>query len=576
MYRTRSMAAAALAALLSIAGCSDDETGPTPQPVIGVTVTALSSTSVRISFNSRAGDDRYRIERAEGATGTFAAAGTVDAPATAGAVTFTDNTLKVATLYRYRVFTVIGSSESVASSEANTTTLGLGNAAADITADITTSRTLFADTVYTLKGFVHVLNGATLTIQPGTKIVGDFNTLGSSLFILRGAKIQAVGTAALPIVFTSSQPAGSRKPGDWGGLVIVGNAPINRSGTVNVEGTTAASGINNYPVPFSGGTVAADNSGTLAYVRIEFAGWDPSGGSNQEINSFTFAAVGSGTRGSFLQAVAGLDDAFEWFGGSGDWDHLVSYEAVDDIFDMSTGFTGRIQFAIGFNSTQLTAVTGRGVPASDPQGIENDGCDASAAGCDNGFNSLPLTVPVVANFTLIGTGDVATSNANGGHGMVLRRGTGGFYVNGVVARWPRSGTSVRDAETFTRAGGTNIPNLATADLAVKNVVYAENAVIFQTGQAGDFDLVGNSLTSATGNAASLFTLLPATGATPSSVTAFDWTPPATSPAATGGLTAFTGKLQAAAGSFVTGTAYRGAADPNGPKWWQGWTAYYRN
>ena len=88
-----------------------------------------------------------------------------------------------------------------------------------------------ADTVYTLKGFIHVTNGATLTIQPGTKIQGDFNTLGSSLFIMRGAKINAVGTADLPIVFTSSRAAGQRQPGDWGGLILVGNAPSNRSGT---------------------------------------------------------------------------------------------------------------------------------------------------------------------------------------------------------------------------------------------------------------------------------------------------------------------------------------------------------
>src|ERR687887_595342 len=108
---------------------------------------------------------------------------------------------------------------------------------ATITSDITSDRTFFAETTYTLSGFIHVANGATLTIQPGTKIIGDYSVVGSSLFILRGAKIIARGTAQAPIVFTSSQPAGSRQPGDWGGLIIVGNGIINRTDPVILEGT---------------------------------------------------------------------------------------------------------------------------------------------------------------------------------------------------------------------------------------------------------------------------------------------------------------------------------------------------
>jgi hypothetical protein len=104
-----------------------------------------------------------------------------------------------------------------------------------INADITSDRTLYADTVYTLSGFVHVANGATLTIEPGTVIQGDFDVLGSSLFVLRGATIDANGTAADPIVFTSSRPVGQRQAGDWGGLIIIGNGVINRTGDVQLE-----------------------------------------------------------------------------------------------------------------------------------------------------------------------------------------------------------------------------------------------------------------------------------------------------------------------------------------------------
>jgi hypothetical protein len=161
---------------------------------------------------------------------------------------------------------------------------------------------------------------------------------------------------------------------------------------------------------------------------------------------------------------------------------------------------------------------------------------------------------------------------------MLRRGTGGFYVNGVVSRWARAAFSVRDGDTYVRAGSTAIPNLATADFALRNILLTENAAAFQTGGSATqntFDVTGNALEAATGATSALFTALPASGATPTTAT-LDWTPPSASPAATGGLTTFAGKLATAAGTVVTGTAYRGAANPAGTKWWQGWTTYARN
>jgi hypothetical protein len=529
---------------------------------------------------SRAGDNNYSIERAEGATGTFAQVGTLQAPAAATQLTFADTGLKAQTLYRYRVITIVGSAQSTPSSELTVTTLAFGSFSADITGDITTNRTLSSDTTYTLKGFIHVTNGATLTVKPGTKIQGDFNTLGSSLFIMRGARIDAQGTADAPIVFTSSRPAGQRQPGDWGGLILIGNAPINRTGSVEIEGsgtdgTTVVSG-KNYQVLYSGGTTATDNSGTLRYVRVEFAGFAPS--LNNELNSFTFAAVGSGTRASYLQSMGGLDDAFEFFGGGFDADHLVAYETGDDMFDMSEGFNGRLQYLIGFNSVQLTPRSGAGSLATDLEGIENDGCNGS--GCDNGFNQQPFTVPVVANFTLVGCGDVACVGSGGGFGMMLRRGTGGYYINGVVARFPRAGVSLRDAETFLRAGSALTPDLTTADLAIRNVLFADIAsTVFQAGTnpvQNSLDLSGNILTNSSATAASLFTALPAQGAVPSGVAAFDWTPTAASAIATGGMANFNGKLASKAAAAVAPTSYLGAAQPGGAKWWAGWTVYFRN
>jgi hypothetical protein len=571
----------AAAALMLAAACSDN-TGPSaPNPILGLSPTATSSSSIQLTFNSTSGDQSYDIERAEGATGAYTQIATVPAPATPGPVTYVDTNLKVNTLYRYHVITNRDGLRSIPSGEASATTLGFGNAATDVTTDITTNRTFSADTIYTLKGFIHVANGATLTIQAGTTIKGDFSTLGSSLWILRGAKIQAVGTAEAPIVLTSSRPAGQRQPGDWGGLIIIGNAINNRSGTVEVEGSgtdgTAVVGGKNYQVLYSGGTVATDNSGTLSYVRVEFAGFAPS--LNNELNSFTFAAVGSGTRASYLQSLAGLDDAFEFFGGGFDADHLVAYETGDDMYDMSEGWVGRLSFLIGFNSVQLTPRTGAGFFASDLEGIENDGCNGS--GCDLGFNQSPFTVPLVSNFTLIGCGDVACVGSGGGFGMMLRRGTGGYYVNGVLARFPRAGISLRDAETFARAGSVATPDAATADLAVRNVFFADVAnTIFQAGGGSttqnSFDLAGNNLTNSTATTTSLFTSVPAQGAIPSGVAAFDWTPAASSPIATGGLATLPGKIGTKGGTVVPGTTYVGAAAPGGAKWWSGWTAYSRN
>jgi len=574
-------------ATFALTACSSDDnpTDNSVPPVLGVQAAlnqASPTSSIVVTFQSRSGDNSYNIERATGASGgTFAPVGTQQAPATVGTVTFTDQGLALNTTYRYRVIALRGSQSSAPSGEATATTGAAGSGGnVDVTQDITANTTWTADKTYTLKGFIHVANGATLTIQPGTKIMGDFNTLGSSLFILRGAKINAVGTADNPIVFTSSRAAGQRQPGDWGGLILIGNAKINRSGTVNVEGSgtdgnTVASG-KNYTLAYSGGTADDDNSGTLSYVRVEFAGYAPI--QDQELNSFTFAAVGSATRISYLQAVAGLDDSYEFFGGGLVGDHLVSYESGDDHFDMSEGFKGKLQYLIALQTTQITPRTGSGSLATDPEGIENDGCNGS--GCDQGFNSTPFTVPVIANFTLIGTGDAATSGSSGGLGMMLRRGTGGYYVNGVVARYPRGGVSLRDADTYARAGSSATPDLATADLAIKNVLFTENSAVFQgpngTNVQNSLDMTGNALVASTAATASLFTTFPTTVSATTQASAFDWTPAASSPLASGGLATFTGKLATAAGTAVAGTAYLGAAQPNGTKWWQGWTIYARN
>lgn len=455
-----------------------------------------------------------------------------------------------------------------------------------LSGSIAANRTMTPDTNYILRGFVYVNSGATLTINAGTKIVGDTTALGSALFVLRGARIVANGTATQPVVFTSQRSAGNRAPGDWGGLILVGNARNNRAGNIIIEGSDGSViGANSAGVIYTGGTNDADNSGTLRYVRVEFAGYATV--PDNELNSFTFAAVGSGTTFEYLQSVSGLDDSFEWFGGKVDGKYLMSYEAGDDHFDTSEGYSGRNQFLIAYQSTFLTPRAGAGAISSDPQGLEVDGCNGGGCTAPSGANAQSsgrddglYTMNVFANFTIIGVGATQTTPTNGGVGAVLRRGTGGYYINGVIARWPRQAISLRDTTSNNR--------FQVDSLIVRNLYFADNGtqnggVIFDAtsnfGQEAAFAARSSNISVAAGavTAASLFTALPAGSATTAAAD-FDWSPAASSPIATGGLNTFAGdpRIAARVGTFITPTAYRGAAAPGGTKWWTGWTNYARN
>lgn len=554
-FRKRATAAVLLGMTL-LGACTSDTTTPSNNPPTGLTATAISAVAINVAWTTASGATQYVLERAEGAAGSFAE---INRPAGA-ATSYSDTGLLPQVLYRYRISAVRSAGTSAASAEASASTQAPGQV--NISTDITTNTTWTRGNIYRIQGFRKVANNATLTIESGTRIIGDFATVGSSLFVLRGARIVAEGTAALPIVFTSSQAEGSRQPGDWGGLIIIGNGIINRSGTVNIEGTGTSA--DNPLVPYSGGTNNADNSGTLRYVRVEYAGFGPADA--QELNSFTFAAVGSGTTLDYLQSLNGLDDSYEWFGGAVDAKHLVSYESGDDHFDMSEGYAGRLQFLIAYQSRVFPPRPGVGAASSDPQGIENDGCNGG--GCDLAFNSAPFTTPVVANFTMIGTGPGVVP-VGGGYGAVLRRGTAGHYVNGVMARWQTAGLGYRDADTKARE---------TAGLfSIKNVLIAETPLALQAGQQA-YDIAANAVIfDSPTTAASMFAALPAVPTTAATTGAsFDWSLTAAAAARTGGLATFTGDLLARAGAAITGTVYRGAWDPAGLKWWEGWTAYNRN
>lgn len=313
-----------------------------------------------------------------------------------------------------------------------------GVTAVDVLAgDISTDTVWTADTVYTLKGYVFV-TGGTLTIEPGTQIRGD---VGSALTITKDARIEAAGTAAAPIVFTSS--AAMPMSGDWGGVVVLGKGPINVTGGTNlIEGFAASFGER---VRYGGGASpdAAHDCGTLRYVRIEYAGFALS--TDVELNGLTLGGCGTATEVDYVQSHLGLDDGIEIFGGTVNVSHLLITQPDDDGLDWDFGWNGRAQFVI------VQQAPGRG-----DKGFESDSNP-------NNNDALPRSAPEVWNATLIGGDGLASDKRQGG--MHLRRGTGGKINNTVVAYWNQFGIDI-DGLSSVGQFGTN--------LTVKNTYFVKS------------------------------------------------------------------------------------------------------
>lgn len=276
---------------------------------------------------------------------------------------------------------------------------------------------------YTLKGYVYFTAGTTLKIPAGTIIKSDVSQKGA-LIIERGARIDAQGSASSPIVFTSGKPAGQRARGDWGGIIILGNAPTNRplSPAPLIEG-----GVDRR----YGGTVANDNSGIIRYARIEFAGIAAEPGS--EINGLTLGGVGSGTTLEYIQVSYGNDDAYEFFGGTVNCKNLVAYASSDDDLDFDFGYTGKIQYAVVQRRPEIADTdAGNGVEA------DNDG---------SGTTALPYTRPVLSNITWIGPNGDPNTQANLNFANRWRRAVRFEVRNSIMMGFPKGGFSQESAAT---------------------------------------------------------------------------------------------------------------------------------
>ncbi|QIX61221.1 T9SS type A sorting domain-containing protein [Hymenobacter sp. BT18] len=396
---------------------------------------------------------------------------------------------------------------------------------------ITTNTTWTSNNVYLLDGFVRVADGATLTIEPGTVIKGKKDTQGT-LIIEQGGKLMADGKPNQPIVFTSNSPKGSRARGDWGGVILLGRAPQNISGTTAViEG-----GVNGV----FGGTVANDNSGVLRYVRIEFPGvaFQP----DNEINGLTLGGVGSGTIIDHVQVSYSGDDSYEWFGGSVNAKHLISFRGLDDDFDSDNGFSGKVQYAVSLRDPEVADISGSNSFESD-----ND---------KNGSANSPKTSAVFSN---VSSFLPASTNLNSDYkrAMHIRRNSALSVFNSVFTGWP---TGLLLDGTPTEANATS------GELQLKNNVLASSKSNFAAASGSTYDVAGFF------NAATRGNQLTTTDALGLDANNFSLTAPKFLPQAASILQAgadFTDTK--ISGEFFDKVAFRGAFGTE--DWTAGWTNF---
>ncbi|MEJ2755525.1 MAG: hypothetical protein P8104_06765 [Gammaproteobacteria bacterium] len=304
--------------------------------------------------------------------------------------------------------------------------------------DIVSNEKWQAGQVYVLEGIIYVSEGAVLSIDAGVTIKG---TPGSALVVTRGSQLLARGTKSKPIVFTSSAEKRLRQPGDWGGVVLLGNASMNEI-SAQIEGIDPSEVRGQY-----GGNVENSSCGVLEYVRIEYAGFALH--ANNELNGLTLGACGTNTVIHNVQVHKAMDDGIELFGGGVDLKNIVITGAGDDGLDWDKGWHGRVQFMV------VQQDVDRGDNA-----IEGDSHD-------NDLASYPRSEPTLANLTLVG----GFSKDKAQRGIVLRRGTGGHFENVLLTGFSAEAIDIRGAES--------------AQNARRGVLTFKALMIFNTGKDGN-------------------------------------------------------------------------------------------
>ena len=299
-----------------------------------------------------------------------------------------------------------------------------------IRADITSPTTWESGNTYVLEDTIYV-RGTSLTIEAGARVEGSPR---SALIVERDATLDARGSATEPVVFTSHQPTGERERGDWGGVVLLGNAPVNQPGAV-IEGIEQGTGAGQF-----GGDDPGDSCGVLTYTRIEFAGYEVY--KNNELNGLTLGGCGRNTIIRNVQVHRPLDDGIEMFGGTVDLKKVVITGAGDDSIDWDWGWQGRVQFAL----IQQYPDAGENAFEGDSNG--------------NDHQASPRSEPTFYNVTLAGASKGSSQN----RGMVLRGGTGGHFHNMIIDGYGLGVLDTRDeVATLTRDGQLTFTHNLIAD-----------------------------------------------------------------------------------------------------------------
>ena len=299
---------------------------------------------------------------------------------------------------------------------------------------ISESATWRAGQIYRLDGLVFVEGGARLDIEPGVTVLGGPH---AALVVTRDGSISARGSADEPIVFTSAKPEGKRASGDWGGVVLLGNAPINR-GEARIEGTVESGSRGVF-----GGDDRTASCGVLEYVRIEFAGG--SVGTSDELSGLTLGGCGKGTLVHHVQVHRVHDDGVEILGGTVDLKHVLVTHAHDDSFDWDMGWTGRAQFLIVQQHPEIGE-----------NGLEGDNRK------DNP-EAQPISRPRIYNVTIVGSGNLNRNQ----RAMVIRNGSGGEFHNFLITGFPLESIDLRGELTAKR--------IASKALAFSNMVMVKSS-----------------------------------------------------------------------------------------------------
>jgi len=298
----------------------------------------------------------------------------------------------------------------------------------NVTTNITSDTTWTSDNVYHMSGFITVV-GATLTIEAGTviKSAAGTGTDATALIISRTGKINAVGFPSAPIIFTAEADPmdgswGPENGNAWGGLIILGNAPINSDRNKNsfAEGTTITDTVEGIPEFLSeasrvfGGTDPEDSSGVLSYVSIRFGGSELA--QDAEINGLTLGGVGRGTQIDHIEVFANSDDSIEFFGGTVDLKYAVAAYGGDDGFDYDQGWEGRGQFWVYVGGPVANS------KFEPDNGGEHDGETSFNAGRNIGGGTI-------YNATYVGNGE-------DGAALRIRDNAYAVYKNSIFTGWP--------------------------------------------------------------------------------------------------------------------------------------------